>query len=166
MTHTDPADGRHDFDFIFGTWTVAHRRLTDHFDPGCDTWETFAGTSAAEPVLGGLGNADRIWVPEMPDGRALEGYTLRLFDPGTATWRIWWASTSRPGVLDPPVAGRFADGVGRFTGDDVLGGRPAQVEFAWRDITADGARWEQAFSFDGGATWKPNWIMEFSRSAG
>ncbi len=33
----------------------------------------------------------------------------------------------------------------------------------WSDITPTLARWEQAFSPDGGKSWETNWIMEFTR---
>jgi hypothetical protein len=37
------------------------------------------------------------------------------------------------------------------------------VRFDWSQITPQGAHWEQCFSFDGGTTWKSNWIMELTR---
>ncbi|WP_282615243.1 hypothetical protein [Streptomyces sp. GESEQ-4] len=39
------------------------------------------------------------------------------------------------------------------------------MRFVWSGVSADAARWEQAFSVDGGETWLSNWIMEFSRRA-
>ena len=52
-------------------------------------------------MLGGVGNLDHFHTP------GYEGFSLRLHEPETDTWRIWWSSTSRPGRLDPPVEGRF-----------------------------------------------------------
>jgi quinol monooxygenase YgiN len=40
------------------------------------------------------------------------------------------------------------------------------VRFHWTSPVPDAARWEQAFSADGGRSWETNWIMEFTRSDG
>ena len=149
-----------DFDFLPGTWRVANRKLADTLDPGCDEWIAFEATSTARAILGGIGNIDH-FVTE-----GYEGFSLRLYQPETDSWRIWWSSTQRPGRLDPPVEGRFSGGRARFACEDVLEGVPIHMRFDWSDITADSARWEQSFSFDGGATWKPNWVMELSRLRG
>lgn len=156
-------DGRRDFDFIFGRWQVHHRRLTDRTDPECTEWAEFGGSSYAEPILGGLGHIDRIWADAPPGGQPMEGFTLRLFDPGTRLWRIWWAASTRPGHLDVPVEGRWEGGRGRFTCDVVVCERPVIIRFHWTSDPPVTARWEQAFSYDSGATWRTNWIMDFRR---
>jgi hypothetical protein len=160
-------DGRHDFDFIFGDWTIHNRKLRDVADPACDEWVEFATTSHAEPVFGGLAHFDHITSgPDAPGG-PWEGLTLRQFDPRDRLWRIWWASTRNPGRLDPPLAGRFTDGTGTFTGEDTLAGEPINLRFYWTQPIPGRARWTQEFSYDAGNTWQLNWIMEFSpRAAG
>jgi hypothetical protein len=147
-----------DFDFLPGRWRVANRKLTNTLDPDCDEWEEFEATSEARAMLDGGGNVDHFRT------EGYEGFSLRLYDPEEDLWRIWWSSTQRPGRLDPPVEGRFApDGTARFACEDVLDGVPIHMRFDWTEITRRSARWEQAFSFDGGKTWKSNWIMLLTR---
>lgn len=154
---------QHDFDFIFGRWTVRNRKLRDVTDPACTEWVEFDASSEVGPILGGIGHTDEMTVPEPADGPPFVGFTLRLFDPAEETWRIWWSSSRFPGVLDTPVVGRFADGHGVFESSDTIGGRPAQVRFEWR---ADPERphWQQSFSYDGGASWTMTWEMQFTRA--
>ena len=85
--------------------------------------------------------------------------------PGARRWSLNFASL-RDGALTPPVIGGFgADGRGVFYGDDKLGERPIRVRFVITPVSADEARFEQAFSADGGATWEVNWIAVDRRTA-
>jgi hypothetical protein len=152
----------HDFDFIFGSWRVRHRRLKDRFAQ-CDDWEEFSGTATAQPLLGGLGNVDDN-VLDLPGG-AYRAVTLRAFDPKTQTWAIWWLDGRNPHHLDVPTIGSFAEGTGTFLADDTFDGRPVRVRFLWSRIKAQSCRWEQAFSVDGGRNWETNWFMDFERTA-
>ena len=151
----------HDFDFYMGTWRVHHRRLAERL-AGNEEWQQFEGTSRAWPILGGAGNIDDN-VLELPAG-AYRAVSLRSFDPKTGQWAIWWLDGRNPGRLDPPVVGRFENGVGTFIGDDAFNGKPILVRFIWSDITETTCRWEQAFSPDGGETWEVNWVMESTRT--
>ena len=159
-------DARHDFDFILGQWRIHNRKLIDPLDPTCDEWIEFEAAGDARPLLHGLGNIDTFTADALPpDDAPLQGLALRLFDPATRLWRIWWASTRNPGRLDPPLTGRFDDdGHGEFLCDDLLNGRPAKVRFDWQ--TTRPTRWKQAFSFDNGTTWHTNWVMTFSDHRG
>ncbi len=153
-------DGRADFDFEEGRWTVLHRRLATRL-AGASDWEEFGGESRMWRLMDGLANIEDNLL-HLPAGpyRAL---AMRTFDPATGLWAIWWVDGRNPHALDVPVKGRFDGGIGRFVAEDQFQGRPIQVEFQWSQ-TAQGPRWQQAFLPDGGATWEVNWIMDF-RSA-
>lgn len=150
-----------DFGFQTGEWRVRHRKLK-HRLVGSTEWIEFPGVCKALEVMGGDANVEDM-VLDDPSG-AYRAAAFRRRDPATGEWAIWWHD-GRSAVLDPPVKGTFQDGVGRFLAQDVLGDRPIRVRFIWSDITADSARWEQAFSADDGATWEVNWIMNFERVA-
>lgn len=153
-------DGRHDFDFLHGRWKIRNTRLVGRLQ-GSSQWQEFEAHQEVRPILNGMGNTDR-FVCTFPDGKPLEGMTLRLFDPATRRWSIYWAD-DRQCQLQPPVVGAFKDGRGAFYGDDVLAGRPIRVVFHWTVVGPDRADWDQAFSADGGQTWETNWRMEMTR---
>jgi hypothetical protein len=154
-------DGSHDFDFFFGRYRAHNKRLVGRLR-GSTTWESFEHTSDCRPVLGGLGNMDEN-VFDDPSRPGFIGMSLRLFDPQTRQWSIYWAD-NRVGVLQPPVVGSFSNGVGIFEGPDGFEGKPILVRYTWSNITSTSARWEQAFSPDNGQTWETNWIMDFTRA--
>jgi hypothetical protein len=159
-------DGRHDFDFLFGAWRIENRKRVNPVVEGDDEWIEFASWLEARPVLGGLGNVDSYHAPDFPGRPGFEGFTLRLFEPETALWRIWWASSLATGPLEEPVVGRFEeDGIGRFECDDIVDGVHVRVRYEWTVIDDDSLKWEQLFSFDGRRTWDSNWVMESTRIA-
>ncbi len=151
-----------DFDFFFGRWTVAHKRLAERLK-NSTVWEEFSGSCETRPVLGGSGNVDDN-ILNFPGG-AYRAITVRSFDKASKLWAIWWLDDRRPHSLDVPVVGAFENGIGTFECDDVLDGAPIKVRFSWSRQSPDNCRWQQAFSPDGGVTWETNWIMEFTRAS-
>ena len=120
-------DGRHDFDFFYGSWDQHNRKRVKPLVQGDDEWIEFKSFSKVGPILGGLGNVDTFDAPDFPGRPGFKGASFRLFDPETGMWRIWWASTVGKGQLDPPVLGRFENGIGIFEENDVIDGVPVRV---------------------------------------
>jgi len=154
-----------DFDFVLGRWTVTNRKRADALDPGCTEWHEFGSTGEHRALPGGAGNIEAYETHALPGLGEFHGLALRLYEPESDTWRIWWSSSTSPGRLDPPMEGRFDGPVGTFRADDVIDGRALTVQFLWTDLGDDRARWEQAFSHDDGRTWDTNWIMDMVRAA-
>ncbi|MFZ6644868.1 hypothetical protein ACO0LO_04085 [Undibacterium sp. TJN25] len=159
--------GIHDFDFIYGHWHIANRRLTARLQ-ACTEWEEFEAVGHARPLPAGIGNYDdfvaRGWRPDFV------GMSLRVFNPKTELWSIYWLENktgglNAAGALLPPVVGKFTDGIGVFEGDDEHDGKAIRVRYTWSHITESTARWEQAMSADGGKNWETNWVMEHTRAA-
>ena len=59
---------------------------------------------------------------------------MRVYDPSTKTWAIWWFDSRHPHDLDPPVVGGFRKGVGTFYADDHFNGKPIKAQ-DWVDVT-------------------------------
>jgi hypothetical protein len=153
-------DGQADFDFLIGSWRIHNRRRTRPRTVPA-SWEEFEATSVARGLWGGLANVDE-FEGDGPSG-PIRGLTLRLYDPEARQWSLHWANAAS-GQLDRPVVGRFEDGVGEFYDQDRVEGRTVLIRYRWSGITATTARWEQAFSGDGGRTWETDWVMELTRT--
>lgn len=153
------ADAAIGFDFLIGDWRVRHRKLKRRL-AGDTTWFEFPGTLSVRKILGGRGNIDEN-VLDDPAGR-YEASSLRLFNPEAGQWSIYWIDARNPSV-DPPVIGRFENGLGSFYNDDLFEKRPIRVRFTYQSLTARTAQWTQAFSADAGENWETNWIMDFTR---
>jgi len=152
-------DGQHDFDFEFGRWKVHIRRLL-HPLTGPEEWTDLEGTSVVRKVWEGRANLGELEVSG-PTTR-IEGLSLRLYNPQSRQWSIYWAN-SREGSLGTPMTGGFGNGRGEFFDQESFQGVAIYVRFVFSDIAATSFRLEQAFSADGGKTWEPNWIANFSR---
>jgi hypothetical protein len=153
-------DGRVDYDFLFGSWTVRNRRLRERLK-GCTEWEDFPSICQVRPILGGLGNMDEFTL-EPASGRVL-AITVRLYDPASAEWSIYWAASTGSGRFDVPMVGRFDGPGGEFYSQEVFEGRHIFSRFIWTVQGPDACRWEQAYSADGGRSWETNWTMELTR---
>lgn len=152
-------DGLHGFDFEVGSWSVRHRTKRPSGE-----WIEFDGTCVNRPLIGGQANVEEHSF-NRPIGVS-HGIALRAYDPTTDLWAIWWVDSRLPHLpLDPPVRGRFEDGVGEFFSDSLMDGVMTRTRFVWSHLTASSARWEQAFSTDDVASWDVNWVMTFERTA-
>jgi len=156
---TAQADGARDFDWEIGTWRTHLRRLQNPLS-GSNTWVEYDGTSIVHGFLGRRANLVELSI--IGPAGTIEGLSLRLYNPETRQWSLNYASI-RSGELTPPVVGSFVDGRGEFYADDTFNGRPIRVRFVISDITENSARFEQAFSADGGRTWEVNWIATDTR---
>jgi hypothetical protein len=154
-------DGQHDFDFYFGTWKQHLKRLMNPLT-GSTTWAEFDGTIVTRKVWDGRANLNEF----EGDGTTghIEGLTLRLYNPQTHQWSLYWAN-SKAGALNlPPNVGEFKNGRGEFFSQDTFHDRVILVRYVWSDITPNSVRFEQSFSDDGGKTWEVNWISTVTRA--
>jgi len=158
---TPSPSGLHDFDFFIGTWHAQHRKLKERLVNSHD-WVEFDGTLTMQKLMGGLADVDDS-IFNAPSG-AFRGVSLYSYDPATGQWAIWGLDSRTPlADLDPPMKGRFQNGVGTFYADDTFQGKPIRIRFTWSHITPTYVRWEQAFSTDHGKTWETNWTTDFQR---
>ncbi|HEV7723045.1 MAG TPA: hypothetical protein VGO60_17270, partial [Iamia sp.] len=138
-----------DFSYLDGPLDVTHRHA------GPDGWEESTGSISGRSLLGGAAN-----VASVSRAGAVLGVSLKVLDPTTGTWTVWWVDAAT-GTLSPPLRGRWADDDRiRLAGIDADGALCADVVSA---VTATSARWEQSRSTDGGRTWTPEWTMAMAR---
>jgi len=154
-------DGQRDFDFELGTLAIDVRRL-QHPLSGSSTWMHPSGyTHIVQRVWGGQASLAQL----ANDRPALhyDGLMLRMYDPKSHEWRIYWGS-SKSGVLDEPMIGHFnGSGRGEFFVRDSYEGTAVIVRLVYSDITPTSFKTETSYSADDGKTWEPNLVQTFTR---
>ena len=103
-----------DFDFLVGKWKMHNRKLNKRLE-GCQEWTEFESASENSKILSGTADMDTYSTTEMPgqEGKLFEGLTLRLFNPKTRLWSLYWSpamsafSTRRSSAHSRMVSGTF-----------------------------------------------------------
>ena len=156
---TAATDGRHDFDWEFGTWkTIVKRRLRPL--SGSQDWVEYTGTTTVTRVWNGSANLVELDVTG-PAGR-IEALSLRLYNPEARQWSLNFSNING-GTMAIPTVGEFKGGRGEFYSHETLGARSILVRFVISEFSRESARFEQSFSDDGGKTWETNWIAVDTR---
>jgi hypothetical protein len=153
-------DGQHDFDPLVGSWKYHLKKLL-HPLTGSTTWVEFEGTGVCYKIWDGRSQLDTIEL-DSPDAGHIEGLTLRLYNPQSHQWRLYWAN-SKIGILDPAQIGEFKNGHGEFLAQDTINGKVVLIRFVWTNMNTSSPHFEQSFSDDGGKTWEVNWITDQTR---
>lgn len=155
-------DGQYDFDFELGNWKTHLSRLEKPLT-GSTKWIEFDGTIVGRPIWNGKANLDE-FEAEGPSGH-IEGLTLRLYNPESHQWSLYWATSKNGTLAMPPTVGSFdaKNGRGEFYDQESFNGRMIFVRYVWSNITPTSARFVQSFSDDGGKTWEDNWISTMER---
>jgi len=153
-------DGQRDFDFELGSWKIHLKRLVNPLS-GSTKWIEFDGTSVTRKVWDGRAQLEEFET----DGAAghIEGLTLRLYNPKSRQWSLYWANSKDGSMGGPTNVGEFRDGVGNFYCMDTFNGKMVLVKYEWSKITPTSAHFEQSYSEDGGKTWEANWITDQTR---
>ena len=116
-----------------------------------------------ENGISGIRSWSQGW-PDVQNGLNLNPPRIvRLFNPKTRLWSIYWAD-SNTGVLDPPVIGSFENDIGYFFTKDIFNGKNIIMAFRWDARDKNNPVWSQAYSEDNGKTWEWNWYMYMSKA--
>jgi len=155
------SDGQRDFDPLIGAWKFHLKRRQNPLT-GSTTWVDLEGTGACYRVWDGRAQLDTVEL-DGPTGH-IEGLTLRLYNPQSHQWSLYWAN-SKDGTMegDPPQIGEFKNGHGEFFAQVMRNGRAILVRYDWSGMTTYSPHFEQSFSDDGGKTWEVNWITDQTR---
>lgn len=149
-----------DFNFLEGKWNVQNRKLKVRLANN-NEWDEFESTLHMKKALNGMGNVENYYASF--DGKPFEGLAVRLFNPKTKLWKIYWQDTGGMAIDEHPVTGSFENGIGKFYAKDTFNGKDIIVIYQWNATNPRQPIWSQAFSDDNGKTWEWNWKMVLTR---
>src|ERR1700687_2467209 len=90
---SDKRDGQHDFDFLVGSWKFHLKRLKRRL-AGSTEWVEFDGTTVCRKVMDGRAEGEGMNVERADKHIHLQGLALRLYNPESHQWSIYWANAA------------------------------------------------------------------------
>lgn len=145
-----------EFDFLQGDWTIDNRKRRS----GTDEWDRFPGEASVRTLLAGVVSVEELRIP----ARQFSGMGLRILDQDKKVWVDYWVNARSGALGRDGTPGGFENGAGTFISEDVDGETRVLVRGVWDRITPRSCRWSQSISRDGGATWRDDWIMDWTRA--
>lgn len=157
-----PAPEARQFDFWIGEWDVQNWHRNPQ-TPNDATWyDTGVATNRVYAILDGCAIVEH-WMGRLSYGTT-HGFSVRAYDPEQDQWVLvlYWPNAT--GGTFGTLEGIFQHGRGEFYSDYTdAQGQQVENRYSFSDITPEAFRWDAATSTDSRVTWKPGWIMEFSR---
>ena len=127
--------------------------------PGSTQWTDYTGPGECIPLWHGRAQLDTI---NLEGPKHIEGLTVRLFNPKTHEWRLYWAN-SKDGLIVVPQIGQFKAGHGEIYAQNQDGDDKTYLnKFDWSAMN-NKPHFEQSASYDGGKNWEISWISDQTR---
>jgi hypothetical protein len=149
---------QNDFDFLEGKWKVHNRMLNAK-----NEWIEFEAELHMHKVLTGLGNVENYY--STFNAKPFEGMAVRLFNPQTRLWSVYWMDNNFVTMDASPVTGSFENKVGKLYASSDVDGKKIISLYQWDATDPLHPKWSQASSLDNGKTWDWNWHMTLTRLA-
>jgi hypothetical protein len=149
-----------DFDFLEGKWKVQNKMLKERLNHSSE-WTEFESELHLRKTINGLGNVENYYATF--NDKPFEGMAVRLFNPITKLWKVYWMDSNSATMDENPVTGSFENGMGKFYTKDVFNDIPILVLYQWDATNPEHPIWSQAFSVDNGINWEWNWEMILTR---
>jgi len=119
------------------------------------------GTVTVRPVWDGRALLEEIEA-DGPRGH-WEGMTLFLYNPQSGQWSQNYANAAQGRFDSAPTIGTRRGSDIELYSQDTFEGRSILVRGLWSDIRPDSHNYTEAYSDDGGRTWKPAFEAHLTR---
>ena len=158
-------DGRHEFDFIFGRWRIANRKLER---PAERTAHAGGSNSMPplwrEPILGGLGNYDSVSVPGLPRTAGFSRHLAPSVRPRDASVEdLVGVDGRRAASSTRPSSGVSTMEQGASSATTRWAGAEVRVRYDWTEITPRRHAGSSRSRSTAAESFEPNWIAELTR---
>lgn len=127
-----------DFNFLEGKWKVHNRMLKSRLN-NSNEWTEFESELHLKKSLNGIGNVENYYATF--DGKPFEGMAVRLYNPKTRLWKVYWMDSNNGTMDEVPVTGSFENGLGKFYAEDNFNGQKIRVLYQWNSTNPEHPIW-------------------------